>query len=266
MLCVHATCPSQSERRLIHFASSLDIKGLGPAIVKELMNYELLKDMEDVFELHKHREFLTDLPGWAERSVEVLLAAIEEARTKATLADVLVALGIPHVGRDTANLVTRAVPTFSALQLLSVEQLRAIPKLGDKTASAIYEFFHSQQPSRVPFMLTNLVQHLPTLRNTDESSAAAQQQQKDATTHTHELFTGKSVVITGAFAKMERSAIEQRLRALGAEIKPSVTAKVNVVVAGELKSMKKLDAAKSLGIRVVTETELLKALEEATPL
>ena len=126
-------------------------------------------------------------------------------------------------------------------------------------------------------MLAKLIRHLPALQspaangssasavqNLETAASVAQGSPSGAATRLHPQLTGKIAVITGAFA-VARTDLEQRLRAVGVELRPSVSARVQLLIAGDLKSTKKIDAARALGVQVITEPELLKLLEEATP-
>lgn len=190
---------------------------------------------------------------------------IEARKEKAKFAEVLYALGMPHVGRDTARLIAEEVKSFSQLQTMTAAELSSIPQVGEKTAAAIYEFLHPTRPAQTPFVLANLIKHVKALQANPKSihvNPRAEVKRLEEIKH-RTLFWGKSVVVTGSFEGFNRETIEERLRELGATVKPSVNAKVDFLIAGATtKGNSKVNTARNLGVRIVEEAELMREIKE----
>lgn len=194
---------------------------------------------------------------------------IDARKEKAGLAEVLYALGMAHVGRDTARLLAQEVKSFSRLQAMTVVELAVIPQIGEKTAEAIHEYLHPSKPSQTPFVLANLIKHIKALRaippSPDHVNPKAEVKRLEEIKH-RTLFWGKSVVVTGSFEGYNRDAIEERLRELGATVRPSVNAKVDFLITGTMnKGNSKVNTAKNLGIRIIMEAELQREIKALPP-
>ncbi|HHW72467.1 MAG TPA: NAD-dependent DNA ligase LigA [Firmicutes bacterium] len=241
--CINNQCPAQRLERLVHFASkgALDIEGLGPAIVGQLLEKGLVRTPADFYRLKK--EDLLSLERFGEKSADNLLAAIEESRNQ-PMARVLYGLGIRFVGEEAAREVAQAVGSFQNLMKLGKEELLAIPTVGEKIAQSILNFFSLPEN-------TALVQELLDLGLAKTQGEQAAEQ----------VLAGLTFVVTGRLEGFTRSGIEEFLRSLGANVSSSVSRRTDYLVAGP-GGGSKLQKAEELGVPVLSEQELLDFLAE----
>jgi len=231
----------QQARRLIHFAgkSALDITGMGRETVRTLMEHDLLSDFDDMFELTKD-ELLT-LDGFEETKAENLIKAILVAK-KVPLDRLLIGLGIPHVGDETAFLLATHFPTLTALGRTSEESLSKIDGVGPIIGNSVHNWFAQKENHA---LLARLLRHLEVARAPLVLQGAPLQ--------------GQTVVITGTLPTLSREEAEARVRRAGGKAASSVSAKTSFVVAGENPGTK-LNKAEQLGVSVISEAEFLKKL------
>ena len=241
--CINNQCPAQRLERLVHFASkgALDIEGLGPAIVGQLLEKGLVRTPADFYRLKK--EDLLSLERFGEKSADNLLAAIEESRNQ-PMARVLYGLGIRFVGEEAAREVAQAVGSFQNLMKLGKEELLAIPTVGEKIAQSILNFFSLPEN-------TALVQELLDLGLAKTQGEQAAEQ----------VLAGLTFVVTGRLEGFTRSGIEEFLRSLGANVSSSVSRRTDYLVAGP-GGGSKLQKAEELGVPVLSKQELLDFLAE----
>jgi DNA ligase (NAD+) len=242
--CVNPACPAQQLERIIYWGSrtAMDIEGLAVKTVEQLAQSGLVKGIPDLYDLTKEK--LLELEGFAKVSAQKLVDAIQASKTR-PLSRLLVALGLPHVGRRTATILERAFPSLEKLQAAQVEDFQGIQDIGETTANAIYEALHT------PFM-ENLIAELKT-RGIDPQ--AEQVVIGDA-------LKGKTFVLTGTLTE-SRDAVKARLESLGAKVGSSVSKKTDYVVAGEAAGSK-LQKAEELGVKVLDEEGLKTFLESLT--
>jgi DNA ligase (NAD+) len=243
--CVNISCPAVVRARIFHFASkeALDIEGLGRKIIHQLVERGLVRDVSDLYRLAK--EDLRGLDGFAELSSANLHAAIQASRST-TLERFIYALGIPQVGIVAARDLARRFKGLDALMHAGMDELTAIPGIGPEMARSIMTFFQSQENRRVIEQLTEqgLSLHVPS----DQPVR-------------HTPLTGLSVCFTGTLPTMPRNEAKARALAAGARVVDSVSRKLDILVAGE-EPGSKLDKARSLGVRILTEEEFLMLLKE----
>lgn len=230
----------QQARKLIHFAgkSALDIDGMGRETVKLLMGHDLISEFDDIFELTKDE--LLGLPGFEETKANNLIESIEKSRT-VSLARLLIGLGIPHVGSETAFLLATDFNTLAALRAASAERVSAIEGIGPIIGASVAQWFRDQQHRA---MLARLTKHL-TIEKVAPPKRGA--------------LTGKTVVITGTLPMLSREEAEARVRAAGGKVTSSVSVKTSFVVAGENPGSK-YEKAQALGVSVIDEATFLKRL------
>jgi DNA ligase (NAD+) len=219
----------------------MDIDGLGPAILGQLLAADLVHGPADLYKLRK--EDLLQLERIGEKSADNLIAAIAASKSQ-PLARVLYGLGIRYVGEEVAREVARAVGSLPRLLDLGREELMAIPLVGEKIAQSILSF--SVNPEN-----RELVQELLALGLAQEAEAE----------RTQEVLAGLTFVVTGRLEGFTRSAIEELLRSLGASVSSSVSKRTSYLVAGP-GGGSKLTKASELGIPILSESELLEFLAE----
>ncbi|HAU4909132.1 TPA: NAD-dependent DNA ligase LigA, partial [Aeromonas hydrophila] len=221
---------------------AMDVDGLGDKIVEQLVDKGLVKTPADLFSLNAIQ--LAGLERMGQKSALNLVAAIDAARST-TLPRFLFALGIREVGEATALNLANHFLTLDALRAASVEQLLEVADVGDIVAKHVYYFL--RQPHNIEVLEALLAAgiHWPAI----EKKEAAEQP-----------FAGKTFVLTGTLTTLSRNDAKAALQALGAKVAGSVSAKTDVLVAGEAAGSK-LVKAQELGITVWSEEELQQALQ-----
>lgn len=244
--CIGIACPAQGAANLRHFASrgAMDIEGLGPAQIEQLLTRGYVKDPGDLYYLTK--EQLLSLERLAEKSAQNLLDAIQGSKGR-PLPRLIFALAIRHVGETVARLLAERFGSIDRLEQASEEQLNAVPGIGPQIAASIHRFFR-QDETRVVLDKLRRAGVLP-----------AEQARSEALS---DAFTGKTFVFTGTLEHLQRSDAEAMVRELGGAATGSVTRSTTHVVAGE-KAGSKLEKARSLGIPILTEAEFLEMVKEA---
>lgn len=244
--CVNGQCPAQRIEKLVHFASkgALDIDGLGPAGVVQLVEAGLVKSPVDLYGLKK--DDLLGLERFGEKSAENLLASIEESKTQ-PMARVLFGLGIRLVGAEVAREVAAHTGSFEGLLRLSKEELLEIPGVGDKIAQSLLDYFADPENQA---LVEGLLAH-----------GLAAPTEQESSTQQEQVLKGHTFVVTGKLEGFTRSAIEDFLRTLGANVTSSVSKQTTYLVAGP-GGGSKLTKANDLGIPVLSETELIEFLGE----
>jgi DNA ligase (NAD+) len=244
--CVNGRCPAQRVEKLIHFASkgALDIEGLGPASVIQLVEAGLVQSPVDFYRLEKAD--LLRLERFGEKSADNLLAAIQQSKEQ-PFARVLFGLGIRLVGAEVAREVATWTGNFETLIRLNKEELLEIPAVGEKIAQSILDYF--ADPEQQQLVEGLLAQGLVV-------SAGSEEQPDQAT-----LLNDYTFVVTGRLEGFTRSAIEDFLRKQGASVTSSVSKQTSYLVAGP-GGGSKLTKAENLGIPVLSETELVEFLRE----
>ncbi|MCL5104676.1 MAG: NAD-dependent DNA ligase LigA [Armatimonadetes bacterium] len=242
--CVGLACPAQIRERIIHFTSraAMDIDGVGPALVDQLIENGLIHDPADLYYLKM--EHLLPLERMAEKSASNAINAIEASKG-APLSRLIYALGIRHVGERTAAALAQHFGSIDALNAASEEDLARVADVGPVVAKSVAMFFHEEENEAVLHKLKDA--GLDPREETRRETAA---------------FSGKTVVFTGALQKLTREQAEELVYKLGASPSSSVSKKTDLVVAGE-KAGSKLDKATALGVPVISEDEFLKMVEEA---
>jgi DNA ligase (NAD+) len=242
-LCTNGlSCPAQLERHLSHFVSrgAMDIVGLGPSTVQQLLGKKLVRDLADIYRLTVID--LSALEGFAEKSTENLMASIE-ASQRPRLDRFLYALGIEHVGETVARLLANHYGAAEPLLEADLEDLQLIKGIGPEVAQSVFDFFHSARNRKV-------LERLKTagVKPVHEKKAKGPQP-----------FAGETMVFTGTLEEMPRPEAQRRAEEAGASIASSVSKKVTLVVAGPGAGTK-LGEAGRLGIRVIDEAAFLKRL------
>ena len=241
--CQNSDCPAQLLRNLIHFASrdAMDIEGLGPSIVENLVSAGLVKSPADLYDITL--EEVSGLDRIAEKSGSNLLAAIEKSKQN-DLSRLLFALGIRGIGQKAAKLLAARFMDIEHLFSASEEDISSIDGFGGIMARAVVEYF-SLDATR------GLIDRL--------QKAGVNTRSKDRPTS--DRLAGLSFVLTGTLPHMTRSEAGARIERLGGKVSSSVSKKTSYVVAGE-EAGSKLAKAQSLGIPILDEAALLALLED----
>lgn len=236
-------CPAQRTERLKHFVSraALDIEGFGEKTIDQFFKLGWLESPADIFRLHQRREEILALEGWKEKSVDNLLAAVENKR-EPDAARLLFGLGIRHIGATTSRDLMKNFGTLEALREAAEssplrEEIVAIDGIGPSVAESLAAFFHEQHNVAVWEDLLSEV-----------SPPRYEVEQVDS------LVAGKTVVFTGKLETMSRDEAKAQAERLGAKASGSVSAKTDLLVAGP-GAGSKLKKATELGIEVIDEAD-----------
>ncbi|HEY98035.1 MAG TPA: NAD-dependent DNA ligase LigA [Dehalococcoidia bacterium] len=244
--CVNSACPAQAQQRIEHFTSrgAMDIRGIGENLSAMLFSQGLVKDIADLYRLKDKRDELTNLEKLGEKSADNILAAIEKSK-KRPLSRIIFALGIRHVGSETAEILADEFRTIDDLANATAERLEEISTIGPKIAESIAAFFQQDENKDI---LTRL------------KSAGVFPEEMAASKPADLPLSGKEFVLTGRLESLSRPEAEAKIKALGGTAKGSVTRKTDYVVAGADPGSK-LTRARELGIPVLDEKKLLEMLE-----
>jgi len=246
--CSNAACPTQAQQRLEHFASrgAMDIRGIGESQSAMLLREGLVKDVADLYYLKDKKEQLLKLERMAEKSVANMLNAIEKSK-ETPLPRLIFALGIRHIGEETAEILAGEFGSLDALANASRERLLSIPTIGPKIADSIVTFFRQEANQ-------NIIERLRKAGVRLEAEAIKEEELPLA---------GMEFVITGRLEAFSRQEAEAQVKALGGSTGSSVTKKTTYLVVGADPGSK-LAKAQSLGTKQLTEEELLRLLKQTT--
>jgi DNA ligase (NAD+) len=247
LYCLNPDCPGKRLEALVHFASrgAMDIRGLSYGRIEQLLDARCITDIPSLFTLT--RDDLLALEGFAEKSADALVAAIEESK-KQPLSRLLFGLGIDHVGVTAARELAKHFGTMDAIAQATAEEIAAVHGIGDVIARSVVEWFSSDRGATT---IAELREHGLTLEEPrTEASGSA--------------FQGLTVVITGTLPSLSRDAAKALVESNGGKVSDSVSKKTSFVVVGE-NAGSKLEKARSLGVEIIDEAELLRRAKEAGP-
>ena len=243
-VCENVDCPNRLFESLTHLASrgALDIEGLGEKTVRLFLDLGLLADLADVFRLPDHRDELLALEGWAETSVDNLLAGIEAARQR-PLERLLVALNIRHLGPTIAKLLARHLRTLDGVRRATAEETAAIEGIGPIIARAVEAWFATPRNAELVDDLVALGVRtdtdLPEPVDPDQAGAEAP-------------LAGMTFVVTGTLASYSRTEAKAAIEARGGRATSSVSGRTTAVIVGDSPGSK-VDTAESLGVPILDE-------------
>jgi DNA ligase (NAD+) len=244
-LCTNGlACPAQLERHIVHFTmrGAMDIDGMGAKTVKQLLDRGLVKDLADLYQLTPMH--LVQLEGFAEKSIENLLDAIEASK-KPRFDRFLFALGIEHVGDTVARLLADHFGSLAKLREASEGELEEIRGIGPEVAASVHHFFANPRNRKV---LDRLLREgvRPVVEARPEGPRA---------------LDGEIVLFTGGLETMPRPDAQRLAERHGARVAGTMSKKVTLVVAGP-GAGSKLDDARRLGLKVIDERAFLKRVGE----
>jgi DNA ligase (NAD+) len=242
--CSNASCPAQVHERLEHFASrgAMDIRGIGESQSAMLLREGLVKDVADLYYLKEKRERLLNMERLAEKSVDNILNAIEKSKER-PLARLIFALGVRHVGSETAEILASRFHSLEKLASASKEGLMETEAIGPKIADSIVAFFHAEENQDI-------------IRRLKKAGVKLEEEARK-----EELpLAGKEFVVTGKLSAFSRQEAEARIKELGGTAKDNVTRKTNYLVVGADPGGNKLTRAQELGTRQINEEEFLRLL------
>ncbi len=242
--CINLSCPAQLERGLLHFASrgAMDIEGMGEAVVKQLVDFKLVRNFSNIYALDE--KDLRKLKLFKEKKISNLLEAIQKSKSQ-SLSRLIYALGIRHVGEKAAYVLAREFKSMDNLLKARKDDLESIYEIGPVIAASVVDYF------RLP-AAKKLIEGFKTARlRLDE----AKEEIKPS------FFFGKSVAFTGELKNYSRTQVKEMVRGLNGNPGSDVGKNTDFLLVGE-KPGSKLDKAKKLGVKIINEAEFLKMLEE----
>lgn len=243
--CTNRHCPAQSLENLIHFASkkAMSITGLGEKIVEKLVAENIIATPLDIYSIKK--EDVVDLEKFGDQSADNLISSIEKSKNT-TLAKFLFALGIPHVGEETAELIANSISFKNNNELLAKlteitdEDLVAIYGIGATVAESFVDYMQDPERQEIVKGLLDILKF----------------EQKKSTGGS---LSGKTFVVTGTLETMSRDEAKEKIKSLGGKVASSVSKNTDYVVVGENPGSKYDDAVK-LGIDILNEKQFINIL------
>lgn len=239
--CPNSKCFAQTLRQTSHFVSkrAFNIDGLGPKIIEKFLEEGLIRDAADLYELEAGD--VLPLERFAEKSADNLIEAIDKSR-KIPLSRLIYALGIRHVGEETAADLANYFGSLEKLQEATLEDLEGVPNVGGVMAQSIIEWFRDKSNK-------DLVVRL--LKNISVVKPVA----------TKKIWQGLKFVLTGTLESLTRDQAKEKIQTLGGDVTSSVSKETNFVVAGS-EPGSKYDKAKKLGVKILDEKKFLEMLEK----
>jgi DNA ligase (NAD+) len=239
--CQNIDCPAQLKEGIRHFASKLamNIDGIGEKLIEQLVDKGLVKSYADLYFLKKEK--LSELERMAEKSAQNIITAIDKSR-EVSLDRFLYALGMRHVGEHMSRVLAKEFGSLEALQKAGQERLQQIHEVGPQVAESVTRFFKERKNVAT---IARLLKGGVRIRELARPKASDQK------------FAGKTFVFTGALEKFARDEAERMVDERGGRASGSVSKKTDFVVAGP-GAGSKLDKARELGVKVISEEEFLK--------
>ncbi len=239
--CLNPDCLGQLKERLKYFAGrgQMDIENLGTALIEQLVEVGLVKNFSDLYKLQKPE--LIELERMAEKSADNVIRAIEASKPR-PLWRFVTALGIRHIGAQSAQILAEYFGSLDAIMNATQEELAEIDQIGPTMAESVYEYFRDTRNQAV----------------IKELLAAGIRPQQPRARRSSKL-AGKTIVVTGSLENFTRQQIEQAIRQAGAKASSSISKKTDFVLAGENPGSK-LDKASKLGVKVISEKQFMELL------
>lgn len=244
--CINPDCPAKIKARIEYFASrkAMDIEGLGEALIEQLVNHKLIKDVADIYYLKF--EDIVNLERMGKKSTLNLLQQIEDSKQRG-MERLLIGLDIRHVGERYAKILTNHFRSIEKLAKASVEELDAIPEIGQIVAESIYQWFHDEK-------------NLDVLKRLKE--AGVKMVSEETSSELDENFADKTFVLTGKLDSFTRDEAADLIEKRGGRVSNSVSKKTDYLIVGH-EAGSKLTKAKELGIKILTEEDFKKMLLHA---
>lgn len=239
--CVNQKCPARHREGMYHFVSrkAFNIDGLGPKILNAFLDHGLIQGIPDVFELKEGD--IAPLERFGEKSAGNLIKSIMGAK-KITLSRFIYALGILHVGEETAIDLSNHFGSLEKIEKAGLEELNKMPNIGTVVAKSIYEWFREEHNKD---LIKKLLKHV-VIENPKKKAPGK--------------LTGKTFVLTGELESMSRDEAKARVRELGGDPSETVSKNTDFVVVGENPGSKYAKAQK-LGVKILNEGEFLKLIK-----
>jgi DNA ligase (NAD+) len=242
LFCPNDYCEGRRLEGIVHYASrgAMDIDGLSYARIEQLLDAGLIHDLADLYELKEAD--IAALERFAEKSAQALVEAIADSK-KQPLSRLLFGLGIRHVGAEAAALLARNFGTLDALAKAGADEIEAVHGIGPTIAASVHEYFGD---ARISKLIERLRRSGLTFAEPTRAASS-------------NAFKGLTVVITGTLPTLSRPEAKAMIQDAGGRVTDSVSKATSLLVVGA-DAGSKLDKAKTLGVAVIDEAELLRRL------
>jgi len=242
--CVNTDSFEQQKRKFYYFVSKkcFNIDGLGPKIIDVLLENNLITNFADIFKIKKSD--LLALPRFAEKSADNVIESIERSR-EVTLPRFLASLSIPQVGEETAYDLAKHFGSIDLIKNTGIEKFRSIYGVGEVVAQSLADWFADGDNKK---LVSDLLKQVSIINEETGTSGGVNNVAK--------IFEGQSFVFTGTLPTLDRDVAQGMVRKLGGDVSSSVSKKTSYVVAGE-EAGSKLDKARELGVKIISEKEFL---------
>ncbi len=243
LYCANKKCFAKEKENIIHFVSrkAFNIDGLGKKIVEQLMNEGLVSKPSDIFTLT--RDELKELERFAEKSADNLVKAIEQSK-EIPLPRFIYALGITHVGEETAIDLANHYGSIGKIMEANLENLQSIPNVGNVVGKSVYDYFGEDRNKK---LIQELLERGVKIQNPKSKIQNLK-------------LKGLTFVLTGELETMTRDEAKEKIREFGGDVSSSVSKKTSYVVVGR-EPGSKYDDAKRLGIKILNEKDFLAMIK-----
>lgn len=243
LYCSNPDCESLMCAKIEYWASkeAMDIDKVGPSIIQQLYDKKMISNFADLYRLRPQDLMMLDLVQ--EKSALNIYMSIQDSKNR-PLNRLVTALGIRHVGKETADILTNEFSSIADLKNATLEQLSQVDGIGEIIAKSIYEYFHSETNLK-------LLEDLESLGINPTSKAA----------HKSDVLSGKTFVLTGTLPSMGRDEASALIKSHGGKTSSSVSKKTDFVLAGE-NAGSKLEKAQNLGVIILTENDFLEMIKD----
>lgn len=243
LYCANSLCPQIMRAKIEYWASkeAMDIDKVGPALIQQLYDKKFISNFADLYKLTMQDFMQLDLVK--EKSAFNIYTSIQESKER-PLNRLVTALGIRHVGKETADILAGEFPSLDLLKEATLEQLANVEGVGEIIAKSIYDFFRDENNLK-------LIDELKEIGINPQAKAKAKS----------DKLAGMTFVLTGTLQNMTRDEVSEIIKSHGGKTSSSVSKKTNYVLAGE-NAGSKLDKALSLGVIILTENDFLGMIKE----
>ncbi|AXK50793.1 NAD-dependent DNA ligase LigA [Spiroplasma alleghenense] len=244
--CINNNCPKKIIKSLEHFVSrdAMNIEGLSIKILEKLYGEKIINDVADIFKIEKFEKQIVELENFGEKSFKNLITAIQKSKNNSS-ERLLFGLGIRHVGKKTAKVLIKNYKSIVNLMKIDFQELSQIYDIGVVVAQSLVDWFLVEENKKLIEKIKNLGVNLD-YKNEAESVS--------------ELFLNQIFVITGTLSK-SRNHFRDLLENNGAKVTESISKNANYLLAGE-DGGSKLAKAKNLGVKIISEKDLINMMEE----
>ncbi|MEW6467591.1 MAG: NAD-dependent DNA ligase LigA [Bacteroidota bacterium] len=241
-------CPPQIKGKMIHFTSrrAMDIDSLGEETIELLYAKGLIRNIADIYGLHRKRKELLELERMGEKSVDNLLSGIEASK-QIPFERVLYALGIRHIGETTAKKLAYSFRSIDAIMLANEAQLQEVGDVGEVIARSVVEYFYRDANKEIVKRL--------------RASGLNFELSEEALAGTSDKLRGLTFVVSGVFTRFSRDDLKKAIEKNGGKVAGSVSGKTSFIVAGEGMGPEKKKKAEKLGVKIISEDEFIKMTE-----